>query len=129
MNKLDALIIEDDPKLGVIFQAALQHFGFETQLDDTGGSLPAKFAEPAPALIVLDIHLPHALGTEILEQIRADERWASAVVIVTTADIFLAKSLEGRADHVLIKPVSVESIKRIVGRHWPDLIPVDSQFP
>ena len=73
-----------------------------------------------PDLVVLDIHLPYASGKDILEQIRSDERWAKVVVIVTTADLFLSKSLEKQADYVLIKPVSVGRLMKIVASCWPE---------
>ena len=120
MAKRSALIIEDDPKLCVIYQTALQQAGFETDLDSTGSQFPDKLSSMHPDLVVLDIHLPYASGKDILEQIRSDERWAKVVVIVTTADLFLSKSLEKQADYVLIKPVSVGRLMKIVASCWPE---------
>jgi DNA-binding response OmpR family regulator len=122
MTKPSALIIEDDPKLGTIFQIALQQVGFEAEIDSTGKQFSTNFSSsaPVPNLIILNIHLPYASGQEIIRQIRSDVRWAATVVIVTTADLFLAKSMEKLADHVLIKPVSVERIMKIVASRWPE---------
>ncbi len=120
MTQLSALIIEDDPKLGVIFQTALQQAGFETELDATGYQFSNKLSSAAPDLVILDIHLPYASGKDILNQIRSDELWVNTIVIVTTADLFLSKSLEKQADYVLIKPVSVGRLMRIVSSHWPE---------
>jgi len=120
MTQLSALIIEDDPKLGVIFQTALQQAGFETELDATGYQFSNKLSSAAPDLVILDIHLPYASGKDILNQIRSNELWVNTVVIVTTADLFLSKSLEKQADYVLIKPVSVGRLMRIVSSHWPE---------
>ncbi|NOH02892.1 MAG: response regulator [Chloroflexi bacterium] len=129
MTNPTALVIEDDPKLGVIYQTALRQFGFDAELDDMGRDFRARLVNPAPALIILDIHLPYASGIEILEQIKADKAWREAVVIVATADLFLSKSLASQADHVMIKPVSVDQIMKIVVGHWPDQIQpdIDSQ--
>jgi DNA-binding response OmpR family regulator len=120
MTQRSALIIEDDPKLCVIFQTALQQAGFETEIDSTGYQFSSKLSTTAPDLVILDIHLPYASGKDILSQIRADELWANAVVIVTTADLFLSKSMEKQADYVLIKPVSVGRLMKIVESHWPE---------
>jgi len=120
MTQLSALIIEDDPKLGVIFQTALQQAGFETELDATGYQFSNKLSSAAPDLVILDIHLPYASGKDILNQIRSDELWVNTIVIVTTADLFQSKSLEKQADYVLIKPVSVGRLMRIVSSHWPE---------
>ena len=120
MVKRSALIIEDDPKLCVIYQTALQQAGFETDLDSTGNQFSDKLSAMRPDLVILDIHLPYASGKDILDQIRSDVRWAKAVVIVTTADLLLSKSLEKQADYVLIKPVSVGRLMKIVASCWPD---------
>jgi len=125
MTKPYALIIEDDPKLGEIFQVALQQAGFDADIDQTGKHFSARLASPAPALIILDIHLPYASGMDIFEQIKSNENWANAVVIVATADLFLSKSLKGRADYVLIKPVSVTRIMSIIASRWPGLTSSD----
>jgi DNA-binding response OmpR family regulator len=120
MTQRFALIIEDDPKLSVIFQTALQQAGFETDLDSTGYQFSNKLSSAAPDLVILDIHLPYASGKEILDQIRSNRLWANTVVLVTTADLILSKSLEMQADYVLIKPVSVGRLMKIVAGHWPE---------
>ncbi|WKZ35261.1 MAG: response regulator [Anaerolineales bacterium] len=121
MTRPSALIIEDDPKQGVIFQVALQQAGFDADVDQDGKLFAERLANPPPALIILDIHLPFASGIDIFKQIKSSENWAKAVVIVATADLLLSKSLEGRADHVLVKPVSVRRIMNIVSTRWPAL--------
>ncbi|MBN1451396.1 MAG: response regulator transcription factor [Anaerolineales bacterium] len=120
MIQRSALIIEDDPKLGVIFQTALQQAGFETELDATGDQFSNKLSSVPPDLVILDIHLPYASGKDIFDQIRSNELWSNTVVIVTTADLFLSKSLEKQADYVLIKPVSVGRLMKIVANRWPE---------
>jgi DNA-binding response OmpR family regulator len=66
-----ALIIEDDPKLGVIYQTALQQAGYETDLDENGNHYRALLDARQPDLVILDIHLPFAFGGDILNEIRA----------------------------------------------------------
>lgn len=120
MAKRSVLIIEDDPKLCVIYQTALQQAGFETDLDSTGNQFPDKLSSTPPDLVILDIHLPYASGKDILDQIRSHEHWGKIVVIVTTADLLLSKALEVQANYVLIKPVSVGRLMKIVATYWPD---------
>jgi two-component system phosphate regulon response regulator PhoB len=105
-----ALIIEDDPKLGAVFQIALQKAGFDTDLDPDGNLFTQKLAERLPALIILDVHMPFASGVDILRQLRTNEHWMHIPVIVTTADLQRAKSLQGKAEYVLLKPVSVSQL-------------------
>lgn len=111
MTPLYALIIEDDPKLGAIYQTALQQAGYETDLDANGNRYPAFLAARRPDLVILDLHLPFKFGSDILEDIRA--RYPDTIVAIVTADFVKAKTLTARADHILIKPVSVASLLRL----------------
>ena len=111
MPKPYAIIIEDDPKLSVIFQTALDQAGFETAVDLNGDKYQTLLDKAEPVLVILDLHLPFASGADILDIIRA--RYANTVITVVTADFIKAKTLTGKADHVLIKPVSVASLLKI----------------
>lgn len=111
MTEPYALVIEDDPKLGVIFQTAMQQAGYETDLDDNGNNYRALLAARRPDLVILDLHLPFAFGGEILDEIRA--KYPDTIVAIVTADFIKAKTLTGKADHILIKPVSVASLIRL----------------
>ena len=100
-----AIVIEDDPKLSVIFQKALQAAGFETAVDLNGDKYPSLLDHADPALIILDLHLPYASGADILPVVR--ERCPKSVIVIVTADLYKAKSLPTIADHILVKPVSM----------------------
>ncbi len=116
MTKPFAMIVEDDPKLGIIYEAALQQAGYDTYLDTDGDQIMKKLPDLKPTLIILDAHLPYASGADILHRIRADERWAKIPIIVATADLFVAKSLQGLAEYVLVKPVGLGRLLEIVSQ-------------
>jgi len=107
-----AVVIEDDPQLSLIYQTTLQHAGFNTALDTNGDKYETLLAAAEPALVILDLHLPFVLGSEILNYIRA--KYPKTVVAVVTADLVQAKSLTDKADYVLIKPVSVGRLIKII---------------
>jgi len=104
-SNLNAVIIEDDPKQGAIFKTVVEQAGFNVQLDETGKNYIKFMSSAPPALVVVDMHLPYVTGPEIVDYVRANYR--NAVIAVVTADIFTAKTLESKVDHVLIKPISV----------------------
>lgn len=106
-----AIIIEDDPKLCDIFGLTLQQAGFKTAQDVNGDKYHALLDSAEPDLVILDLHLPYAFGGEILEEIKA--RYPNTIVAIVTADILKSKTLTDRADHILIKPVSVASLLRL----------------
>lgn len=111
VTQLYALVIEDDPKLGMIYQTALQQAGYETDLDANGNQYHAFLNARRPDLVILDLHLPFAFGSDILNEIR--EIYPDTTVAIVTADFIKAKGLTGKADHILIKPVSVASLLRL----------------
>ena len=91
MPQLYAIVIEDDPKLGIIFQTALQQSGYETDLDDNGNHYHAFLDARRPDLVILDLHLPFAFGGDILKVIRA--KYPDTIIAVVTADFIKAKTL------------------------------------
>lgn len=111
MTQPYALVIEDDPKLGVIYQTALQQAGYDTDLDENGNRYRKFLDARQPDLVILDLHLPFMFGGDILNDIRA--QYPDVIVAVVTADFVKAKTLTGKADHILIKPVSLASLLKL----------------
>jgi DNA-binding response OmpR family regulator len=110
-----ALIIEDDEDLGIIFTEALHLAGFETKTIRDGQVAMQELDLCQPIVIVLDLHLPHVSGVEILAKIRADERLKTAKVIIATADPRMSDLVED-ADFVLIKPISFAQLRDLSAR-------------
>ena len=119
MSKPYVLIIEDDPKLVDIYQMMFEQTGFDTLIDTNGNRYQRMLLATPATLIILDLHMPFASGVDILHQIRKDARLRGVPVIVTTADVILAKSVQAEADMVLTKPVSVGRLREIALQLYP----------
>ena len=119
MNNALALIIEDDADLAAIFDEALRAAQFETEVIRAGDEAQRRLRVATPAVVVLDLHLPLVSGTELLKQIRSDERLSKARVIVATADSRLAEELHETADLVLVKPISFSQLRDLSARFKP----------
>ncbi len=113
-----ALVIEDDQDLSFIFAEALRVAGFGVEIIRDGQAALDRMAKAAPALIVLDLHLPHVAGTDILKRIRQTEHLKEVRVVVATADARLAEQTEHQADFVLIKPISFSLLRDLGTRLW-----------
>ncbi|MBT3188892.1 MAG: response regulator [Anaerolineae bacterium] len=111
-----ALVIEDDPEQQNIFTKAIEMAGFSVEAIGNGKQAIARLDEVSPKLIVLDLHLPGVSGDEILHHIRADERLASARVMLATADPLRADTLRDQSDLVLLKPVSFIQLRDLAIR-------------
>lgn len=114
-----ALIIEDDDDLSMIFSAALEAAGYEIEIIKDGNLAASQLAKALPAIVVLDLHLPHISGRGLLKQIRSDPRLKKTRVMLTTADALMAESLRGDADLVLLKPISFSQLRELASRLRP----------
>ena len=114
MSKPYALIIEDDPRLGLIYDTVLKQTGFQTEIIQRGDEALKRLPEVSPDLILLDVHLPYLSGADLLKYIRADDWLAKTPVIVLTADLYMAQTLEDLADHVLVKSLGVSQLRNLV---------------
>lgn len=115
-----ALILEDDPKLAELYETVLKQCKYDTKIISSGQEAQQNLKTITPDLILLDIHLPYISGTEILKQIKSDERFKTTPVIVMTADLYTAKDLSGKVEHILLKTHGITSLREIATRVYPD---------
>lgn len=120
MNEQFAMIIEDNEDLAIIFAEALQAAGFETDIIQDGETAVAQLETSIPRIIILDLHLPHVSGEEILNGIRSDQRFDDTRVIIATADPRMADMLKDEADLVLLKPISFGQLRDLAARLAPN---------
>jgi DNA-binding response OmpR family regulator len=111
-----ALIIEDDPELAHIFSEALKLAGMETEMLRDGKMAQERLAEVKPSIVILDLHLPNVSGVDLLQYMRLQVHLRETPVIVVTADVRLAKTLEDQVDLVLLKPVSFAQLSQLARR-------------
>jgi len=111
-----AFIIEDDVDLSTIFADALDSVGYKVERIKDGLKAQQRLKEEAPDLILLDMHLPHISGGDLLKELREDERFSNTNVILTTADARMAEAFEGLADFVMIKPISFVQLRDLSSR-------------
>ena len=111
-----ALIIENDPKQATIFAGALHQADYRTELVFDGRTALDRLATITPAVVVLDLHLPQVSGVEILQRLRANQRFNQTRVLLATADIRLAEPLRPQADLVILKPINYGQLRDLVSR-------------
>ena len=119
MNKL-ALIIEDDEDLANIFAEALRGVGFDAEHAADGKIAQERLKSgTVPYLILLDMHLPHVSGADLLMDMKNDERFNGTTIIITTADARMGETYGDMADFVLIKPISFVQLRDLTSRLKP----------
>lgn len=116
-----ALIIEDDEDLANIFAEALRGVGFEVEhvADGKAAQMRLMNGQP-PFLILLDMHIPHISGGDLLTNIiKKEERFARSMVIITTADARMGETYGDMVDFVMIKPISFVQLRDLTSRLKP----------
>jgi DNA-binding response OmpR family regulator len=77
-----ALIVEDNDSVAEVCRVALERVQFEVVLAQDGRTALEHLATITPALIILDLHLPHVSGYQILHQIRSNDRLAASRIVL-----------------------------------------------
>lgn len=116
-----ALIIEDDEDLASIFAEALRGVDFEVEHVADGRKAQERLLNGTPPyLILLDMHLPHVSGGELLTNIlKRDARFEKTTIIITTADARMGDAYRDQVDFVLIKPISFVQLRDLTKRLKP----------
>ncbi len=121
-----ALIVEDDDKLAEIFSEAVKAAGFEEIVAENGRSALELLPSTTPTLILLDLHLPDISGSEVLAAIRQEAHLQNSIIMLTTADAWLAETLRPEVDFVLMKPISYVQLRDLASRLRPSSNPSSS---
>ena len=90
------LVADDDEASLRVAAAALRTAGHEPLLARNGEQCLQIAAENAPALVLLDVHMPDMDGLEVLRRLRADERTSGFAVVA-----FTAHAMKGDAERLL----------------------------
>ena len=114
-----ALIIEDEDDIAYVFAIALHMAGFETEIVRDGVEALERLKRLTPDILILDLHLPHISGEEVLTWVRAEKRLSQMRVIIASANPRWASRLEQHGDLVLLKPVSFQQLRDLAARLRP----------
>lgn len=123
MNSPIALIIEDDPKLGKVYETVVQQNGYLSEVIQFGNEALQAITSLSPSLILLDIHLPYLSGDEILSYIRSSSHLSHIPVIILTADVIMAKAFEARGECVLIKSFGISKLRQLIAALQKNVFP------
>ena len=116
------LVIDDDEALLVLYQAALEHAGYEVSLSQTVFADVAEVEQLHPDLILLDVKISQATdGLTQLEQLRSYPPTRSLPVILCTAAAARptrerVEALRQQGVPVVYKPFEIEKLFQTI-RH------------
>jgi len=115
-----ALVVEDDEQIAQMLRFILEREGFEVHAAADGRAAQALIDTLAPpAIVTLDVMLPHADGYELLARIRARAGWEQVPVVLLTArsqEKDIVRALDGGASDYLVKPFKPNELRARVRR-------------
>jgi twitching motility two-component system response regulator PilH len=114
MKKPVVLVVEDDDQTAVFIRHFLEQEGYEVrQAADGKEALEVIASMPPPALVTLDIDLPHARGDDLMMQIKTTAGWERVPVIMVTAtpkSVDTTWAVRTGAKAYLVKPFKPEDL-------------------
>jgi CheY-like chemotaxis protein len=112
-----ALVVEDDPSVGLLLAENLKHWGFAPTLLGVGRPAVAWVRDQRPDLVLLDLLLPDMDGFEICESLKLD-RDTNLIPIVMVTCLSqrkdLVHGLQVGANRYLTKPFTPEELNRAI---------------
>jgi DNA-binding response OmpR family regulator len=116
------LLVESNTRLLRSMAFLLQVVGFEVMAAGDGVGALGVLGKRLPDLMIADIDLPGRGGYHLLQQVRANRRWSSIPVVVSSnSDNFddLLNALDLGADDYLPKPFDIHDVMDAVTRNLP----------
>jgi DNA-binding response OmpR family regulator len=100
------LVVEDTDEIRELITTVLSRAGFDVREAASGAACLEEVRRDAPDLIVLDLGLPDADGTEICRQIRAETQCYVLMLTARAEEVDLLIGLAVGADGYMAKPFS-----------------------
>jgi DNA-binding response OmpR family regulator len=100
------LVVEDTDEIRELVTTVLRRAGFDVREASSGAACLEEVRRDPPDLIVLDLGLPDADGTEVCRQIRAETQCYVLMLTARAEEVDLLIGLAVGADGYMAKPFS-----------------------
>jgi two-component system OmpR family response regulator len=101
-------LVEAEEDTAVLLKKILEDEGYDVIHAADGLKAQSQIAAlPPPALVLMDMRLPHVSGLELLAQIRKKSSWSAVPVVIFTADndkTDICKAIVAGATEYVLKP-------------------------
>ncbi len=106
MAEQSVLVVEDTDEIRELVRTVLTRAGMDVRAVGTGAEALAEVRRSAPDVVVLDLGLPDADGTEVCRQIRAESECYVLMLTARAEEVDLLIGLAVGADGYMSKPFS-----------------------
>ena len=106
MSGQSVLVVEDTDEIRELVVTVLRRAGMDVREATTGAACLAEVRREAPDVVVLDLGLPDADGTEVCRQLRAETDCYVLMLTARAEEVDLLIGLAVGADGYMAKPFS-----------------------
>lgn len=124
VNKLNAMVVDDDEMTQQLMAALLEKAGVDVTLVDSGSGAIKTLRETKPDIIFLDVLMPGLDGYETCKLLKANPSTKDIPVIMLTSNDGFFDKMKGRrvgADVYLTKPVKYDEILGALKKYFPSV--------
>ena len=117
MANYSLLVVDDEPDIRQLLRIFFERQGFTVYLANDGKVGLAMAQERVPDIILLDIQMPFMSGIEVVQELRADQRFANTPIIALTAyaRVHIASDiLQAGFDEALYKPLDFSTLQETI---------------
>jgi DNA-binding response OmpR family regulator len=114
MTKLKVLLAEDDVTMVSLLTTLLKMEGFQVVALHADDDVPAAVRRECPDVLLMDVHLSHQSGLDILEQIRKAEDTLKTRVVMSSGANVREECINRGANGFLLKPYMPDELITIL---------------
>jgi DNA-binding response OmpR family regulator len=114
MSKLKVLLAEDDVTMVSLLTTLLKMEGFNVVALHADDDVPAAVRRETPDVLLMDVHLFHQNGLEIMEKIRASDDISRTCVVMSSGANVKEECLNSGANGFLLKPYMPDELITIL---------------
>ena len=124
MSKNRVLIIDDDQRICRVIKRVADELGVESFVTDNPELFESAYLGYEPNVILMDLQMPKLDGVELMRKL-AEHKSKSAIILASGMDKRvletteeLGKSLGLNMAGFLIKPIDIDTVKKILGQQF-----------
>ena len=114
MSKAKVLLAEDDVTMVSLLKTLLKMEGFDVVVLQADADVPAAVIAEKPDVLLLDVHLQHQNGFDIVDALRGSAKTAGVRVVMSSGSSVKEECMRHGADGFLLKPYMPDDLISIL---------------
>jgi len=111
------MLAEDDLTMVTLLKTLLGMEGYQVVALSVDEDMVEAIQNDQPDVLLMDVHLPHANGLEILKQLRKDDETKDLKIVMTSGLNLEQECKSHGADDFLLKPYMPDDLLKILTKN------------